>query len=188
MRWRIVVLFKLSVLTALSLLLATNVSNGETVLFGVEDVHTISDGTGSIRLLLRFENLERLNGRKILYAKLYLDVDQDTCTDPFNELAVYPITKDWTPNSASWNAAWDSLGGNLGTDYLAIAPLDIGNDGLTEILITEVVQSWVNGSAEDYGLALVPIEKGCDYGLRKNAEFLGSGYGRLLVRYTSLDF
>lgn len=144
---------------------------------------TISDNDGQTRLLVDFGDLSALNGKKILYAKCYLDIDVDTCNKALNVLEVKPVTRAWSKDTVTWQGSWANAGGDFSDRGAKLIDFQRGRSGVTEFLLTELVQSWIDGKTENHGLILIPKDSGCNYALRSNSLFPSAGKGKLYVRY-----
>jgi hypothetical protein len=172
-----------ALLTMLLVLVAPEATQAATLVLPLQAHCTISDTTGQVRILVDFGDLEVLAGKRILYAKCYLNIDVDTCVSLVNELEVRPLTTSWAAQDANWEDGWVSPGGDFSDELVRTVDFQAGRDGDTEIVVTELIQAWVDGQAANHGLILIPRIGRCEYHLEVNDGYPQSGYGKLLVRY-----
>jgi hypothetical protein len=144
---------------------------------------SISDDIGQTRLLIDFGDLRNLAGKKILYAKCRINIDVDSCVDVLNELEIKPLTKAWSAETVTWESSWTNTGGDYNDSMTRITAFQGGPDGETEILLTELVQAWIDGRVPSRGLILIPREGGCDYELSELPHDTLHRYGVLKVRF-----
>jgi hypothetical protein len=66
---------------------------------------------------------------------------------------IYRVTSNWSEGSATW-LTWSLLGGDFdnGTSYFTYIPNQ--NNCMVTLDITPLVQAWVNGTYNNYGLML----------------------------------
>lgn len=71
-------------------------------------------------------------------------------------LDLYRITADWSESTVTWNSPWTAPGGDLG-QLLGSTPFSSGADHAyyAPIVITSVVQKWVDGDVSNQGMMLV---------------------------------
>jgi hypothetical protein len=156
-----------------------------TITLPVDSYDVISSPTGESRILVRFGGLDTLEDKKILYAKCSLVFTSDTCGSWADEIEVRPLATAWLPTQVSWEAPWDSSGGDFVEDYILHMNVERGSDFHATLLLTELLQAWVDSDFAERGIILIPRDKECDYSLASRAGYPGTGYGKLIVKYAA---
>lgn len=145
---------------------------------GQAEVHNGSREPG---VLVDFGDLSRLEGQRILYAKLRLSFGSDTCVVPDNIVEVRVVRKSASLSQLDKLVSWDEPGGELVDSLQLTAGYEQAKDGVLELLLNEVVQAWANRRIPNNGLLVTSRERRCVLGLTSNPRFAGSGWGELSV-------
>lgn len=156
---------------------------GVTITIPLAETTEIKNDSGSNRLLAQFEDLSLLTGKKILYGRLVVGIDADTCHTPLNSVIMAPLKTHWSVEAVSWGTPWVEAGGDTVDVFAHEADIGQGRYGDTEFLVTTMVQAWADGHLADCGILLIPVEQQCSYKLRQVNANLGIWLGVLIVRY-----
>ncbi len=120
-------------------------------------VGNVSGGT-EYRFIIKENNLSGISsGDTIVTAKLQLYVNESYGKSNLT-IKIHRVTANWTEFGATWNerksgTSWTSSGG----DYLEeITAQNITNQSgvFYNFTITSIVQGWINGSYENYGIII----------------------------------
>jgi hypothetical protein len=153
------------------------------ITFPIQESATIDDGLGQFRILINFGDLEALAGKKILYAKLTFQLAGDTCVSGLNDVAIEPVTRQWSSQTVNWLSPWDSAGGDFTRTGAFASAGHAGLSSTHEILLTPLVQAWVDGKRPCHGLVIFALHTGCDIRLVAPANDADSLGGVIFVRY-----
>jgi hypothetical protein len=140
------------------------------------------------RILVEFGSLDQLAGKRILYAKCYLDIGKSDCGDVdtdniIEEVEVRLMGDDWDAGTVSFDATLETAAESGKAPSGRHADLQRGSTGMTEILLTEAVRTWVDEEADNHGLLLLLRIPECDYDLNESEQFPAGTVGKLVVRY-----
>ncbi|MBN1782331.1 DNRLRE domain-containing protein [bacterium] len=143
------------------------------------------------RFLVRFQLPASLNNKQILSASLGFYVWNQSDFQPENYMDVYALQNEWTESAVTWNRRTESdLWNTPGGDYDASGPVvrilhvqGVDHAFYPEADITALVQSWVDGTAGNYGLLVM---NDCATGIGLKASEYGEGT-RTYLRITYTD-
>lgn len=141
---------------------------------------------GQNQILLKFDGLDALQGKTILHAECVVQLTLDSCGDVI-ELIAMPITEAWTPSTVAVALADDTAGVETSvTNSTMVGALKYG-DGLIDIVVTELVQSWADGKTSNEGLSLTVADsdKKCPIVLQSQDASLKGELGKLVVIFTN---
>lgn len=148
--------------------------------------------TGKQRIgLMRFDLSGIPEGKTILSASLMYSVQN---AGTFNTMDAYRMLTDWTEAGATWNtngiAGSDWAGGSFGAadfDPTPYGPMSVTPVGWKTNDVTELLKTWVEDGAANYGMALMgAISANTDEAQIYDREDAGAGLGpRLAVSYAA---
>ena len=176
-----------SLMMAALVLCAAGTGTAETLEIPLATHAVITNGASRVRNLLKFADLSPLAGKRILYAKLLLNVQFDSCVTSERDLEVKLLSRTWDPTSVTWESPWDSAGGDVVAGLVRHTTVPPGPEGNVEVLLTEIVQGWVDGRFPDCGFLLVPHAPECSYALTTREDFPAKGYGKLVVSFVAKE-
>ena len=106
--------------------------------------------------LLEFDLSEVPYGAKITSAELQLELDKSAGS--VNTIDIHRVNASWTENDVTWLSRngtdnWSNPGGDYSSAIFG--QLETSTLGPVTANITKLVQSWVDGSADNYGMILV---------------------------------
>jgi hypothetical protein len=120
-------------------------------------VTTISDGTGSSRVLLDVRGLEQLQGEWVTEATLVLAVTGASGAEDL-DLSLDLVGTDWSAG-ADWSSPWTRPGGDrLGLEDARIVVPAGSRAGTLSFDVTDMVRAVANGEAGDNGFILYPTD------------------------------
>ena len=130
----------------------------KTTNYATDDETWVATGNNNQALALFKFNLNRIPaGAQIVEATL--SVYHRDGNDPDVPITAHRITNSWTEDDVTWEKRdsgqnWDTPGGDF--DPNAVATTLVGTDGKMryEWELTDLVQGWLNGRYENYGVAL----------------------------------
>lgn len=142
---------------AISLLVATTVMAQHKVVLQLENATTVSSGAvnNDQRILLPVDLPTELTNVVIDYAKLTLTVDTTSFTANARTLgvALFPLTTQWSI-STPWSSSWEDQDGVYFQDAAQFGMTSEAKNGVIEFQIAEIVQAWVDGDLNNFGLLL----------------------------------
>lgn len=167
-----------AVLTCLLILGFSLTANSADLVLDADEVVLIESEAGQQRVLISFASAEALQGKKILYARLVVAAEPDSCESSFIEIEISALTRSWSAVSASWTEPWDSAGGDYAPTF-SRGSIARGGSGSSAIL-TDMVQGWANGTLENDGLILISRSDECSVALTAGSPV---DVARIEVRY-----
>lgn len=72
--------------------------------------------------------------------------------DPVRAVTLHRVTAPWEENTVNWN----SISADFEFSTTSSIPASPTTDQYVEVNITSIVQGWINGSVENYGVMLIP--------------------------------
>jgi hypothetical protein len=174
----------LAALCAALLAFPIRVGHTATLILPIKTQSVPSEQSGSTAILIDFGTLDALRGMKILYAKCYLNLRLDSCTTASDGLEVKPLTESWEAVASGAISLTDSTRRAVTDAFSTDADIGRGPEEDTGILLTELLQAWVDKRMANNGLVLLSRSSGCVYELMTKSEYPSGGYGELLVRFT----
>jgi len=117
-----------------------------------------SQGSDYGRLLFKFDLPEQLNGAVIDYAELRFTATPDTAGGYICLMGAFPVTKSWDSANLSWSSGWSNSGGDYADTIYSSCVIRTSTDRLTRADITDIVQMWVDGTLDNHGVILMPLE------------------------------
>jgi hypothetical protein len=134
--------------------------------------------------LLEFNVSSIPSENTVTSAKLEIHLNYSS-TDNNITIGVYRVTSEWNETEAAWyNRSQDTPWSTAGGDYIQLADSQqvANTSGWYNFTITEMVQGWVNGTYNNYGLILLSNDAGNgDY---KDIDSSDSGDSSLRPRIT----
>jgi uncharacterized repeat protein (TIGR01451 family) len=120
-----------------------------------------SQTNGQSRILLRFDLSGIPSGATIQSAVMELYY-ASTRASTSESLRLHRVTRSWTELGATWRSSdgvnnWTAQGGDFDAAVLASATLDATADVWKQWSITSLVQSWVAGTASNFGVILESV-------------------------------
>jgi hypothetical protein len=119
--------------------------------YGTDNTFDVRPDNGADRRgLLKFDLSSIPANSIVTSATLYL-YSQDSKTG--QTTYIYRVTSNWSESTATW-LTWSLLGGDFdsGTSHFTFIPAQ--NNCMLTMDITNLVQAWVNGTYNNYGLML----------------------------------
>ena len=113
------------------------------------------------RILLDFESLQGL--RRVVVSSAYLEVPLPVAVlEQDLEICVYPLSRDWARQAATWTTPWSQAGGDLDESYFGEVTIPAGQrTGPLRLNVTQVVDEIVTRGAPSYGFILsAPLRRG----------------------------
>lgn len=142
---------------AISLLVATSALAQHKVVLQLENATMVSSGAvnNDQRVLLPVDLPKELTNVVIDYAKLTLTVDSTSFTANARTLgvALFPLTAQWSM-STPWSSSWESPNGVYDQNVGQFGMTSKVKNGVIEFQIAEIVQAWVDGTLNNFGLLL----------------------------------
>ncbi|RLI40209.1 hypothetical protein DRO64_09375 [Candidatus Bathyarchaeota archaeon] len=143
--------------------------------YGSEDTLNVDPRSSYLTIsYIKFNLSDIPDGAVIVSAKLKLH-DSASCSDV--EIKVYRVDGgDWDESTITWNnkPTYD--------EGIAYASFTSGDPGWYEIDVTDLVEGWVNGSYNNYGLVLKPVSGSCCDQFRSK-EHPNGNHPQLIVEY-----
>lgn len=143
------------------------------------------------RYIVKFNFPAELNGKRIISAKIAFYGWAQTGFPAGEYLTLYRITSNWIENQVTWNnaasgQAWTTPGGNYDSSVVGTAEFAGGGDHdfFPEIDITGLVQQWISGTIENYGVILIDTSSTANTGL-KASEYNNGQRTYLEITYCS---
>lgn len=78
----------------------------------------------------------------------------ESTEEPWVSVVVQELDRSWERGTVSWNQPWRSPGGDLRAERSGAALLIPGEMRSTRFEITDLVQGWVKGTRENYGVVV----------------------------------
>ncbi|MCP4581492.1 MAG: DNRLRE domain-containing protein [candidate division Zixibacteria bacterium] len=113
------------------------------------------------RVALHFSLPEVVDGGEIVSAELYMPIDLSNVEvegETILEVMAQNITAGWTEQNASWANPWTESGGDLDSLSFYSYTINITDDEVIRLDLTEFVRSIVQDDADNYGLMLMPFK------------------------------
>lgn len=154
-----------------------------TLTLPIQNYQVLAGEKGTTGILIDVGSLDTLAGSKILYAKCYLNIAVDSCSESDDGLDGKALVAQWPAVATGTVDLTDSSGALSSFTFTAGANIGRGANGDTEILVTELVKAWVEGHMVNNGFVLLPRTTGCSHELFAKAAYPGNGYGKLLVKF-----
>jgi hypothetical protein len=107
-------------------------------------------------VLLRYEMPESLTTASILHARLSGEIAA-TVGDGAVTMTIeaLPVETEWYESTVTWTHPWTSPGGDLDTTHIR-SFLARQDEQALRMDVTHAVREWLDGSRDNYGLALRP--------------------------------
>src|SRR3972149_3982330 len=134
------------------LLLAAGTASAATLSLPIGTHSVFSGENGTTGILIDFGALDTLVGKRILYAKCFLNVHQDSCTGVFEGLDAMPLVGHSSALATGTFGLPNSSEFAFADAYSTDAEVGLGVGGDTEVLMTELLQAWVDGGMPKNGL------------------------------------
>ncbi|MDJ0709612.1 MAG: DNRLRE domain-containing protein [Woeseiaceae bacterium] len=123
---------------------------------GSADLASNSQTSGLLRTLLQFDLASLPIGARVLSAELQLNLEQSL--GAADTVQVHRITQSWSESGVTWISRdggddWSTPGGDY--DPSPAGSFTADAIGFVTVDIHQLVQQWVNGTAENHGLMLL---------------------------------
>ncbi len=129
----------------MALILAASPALGESSVRSVSEVAMIEDGEGKGRVLIQWDSAIEAQHFTVRRAMLRFNLEGEQAQRSIR-LHVHPITRDWSPGTATWSGGWSNPGGDFDAERVARAEINLAR-GSSEVVIdvtravTEVFES-----------------------------------------------
>lgn len=144
--------------------------------------HSVSADVDSLTTLrVDMGDMSSLLGKRILYARLSIGIDFDTCGLALNEISIQPFggSKSASSRTNPWNGEPDSVA----TGRMRWTHAGAAQEGLLSFGMTELVQAFADGQIGIDGFLIQPHWKSCAYRLSVVSTSAEGRVGELLVKY-----
>ncbi|MCH9694097.1 MAG: DNRLRE domain-containing protein [Gammaproteobacteria bacterium] len=126
------------------------------------EIWVSSASNDTTRTLLRFDLGGIPSGARVIDASLSLH--RQSGSGPDQPVSAHRIRNQWSEDSVTWNEReagtdWDTAGGDFDDNPLATTAVGPANERY-EWGITPLVQSWLDGSFPNYGVAMIAATDG----------------------------
>lgn len=120
------------------------------------DMTTVIQDTasGETRSFVRFVLPETVDNKTVEYASLTLGFEAPEDSADFYLIAIHPMLENWS-EGVRWESGVQRAGGSYLDSPGIVASVAAKRGYRVDILITELVQLWVDGTIENRGLAVV---------------------------------
>ena len=97
---------------------------------------------------------DTLSTMTILHAEIICAIAPHNESDSTFELVIYPVGISWDPDEVTWDNSWQELGGNLIDSLVAFHSINIADEGLKNLDVTDIVRRWLDESYANNGIAV----------------------------------
>ena len=153
--------------------------------YPLAEARVIASPEAAGRILLDFASLQEL--QHVVVSSAYLEVPlPDAVLEQELEICVYPLSRGWARQAATWTTPWSRAGGDLDESYFDEVTIPAGQrTGTLRLNVTQVVDEIVTRGAPSYGFILsVPLRRGDGFTVGQRA-LLGTMSGARLVVTTA---
>ncbi len=126
--------------------------------FEIQSALTIMPDSGNARLLMRPEIGFPDTTTIIDWATLDLWVSPQTEDTTYISIRIYPITTDWSPETATWNSPWANPGGDFNDINYAEYAISIPGERNIQVDLTDLCMRWADGRLPYYGFLIAISE------------------------------
>lgn len=139
------------------------------------------------RYIVKFNFPTAVLYKKIIDANIAFYGWNQTNYQPNQYMDIYRVTRNWQESTVTWNVAqtgqpWDTAGGDYAELIGQVPLVQLDHKFYPGVHVTNIVQKWVNGTANNYGLLLINNSL-TDTGLK--ASEYSSGHTYLEITYTA---
>jgi hypothetical protein len=164
----------------LPLALATG-ARADRIEIALGEPQVITSETQVARVLFAAPDLSGLDDSLLFSARLEFALGAPAEEEVY--VQVNPITREWTPGSASWTSPWTRPGGDRDEDHFRTERVDAGDTALT-VDVTSILRAALEGEIEAHGFVLSAPHASGDGLAAAELSRLGSlAAGKLVVEH-----
>jgi hypothetical protein len=110
-----------------------------------------SEGSEDVRLVVRFEVPDTLEGKSIDFACVSFGAD---CSGVEGGVSFqgFPLSKAWDGKTVSWESPWDRAGGDWDNGVSACGISEAGSGKTVELDVTEFANRWLKEPSKNFGI------------------------------------